>query len=123
MWAEAVMVSSRGGRQLETAVSPIDRIAPIADAVGGAVKIICDGGIRRGAHVAKALALGADACSIGRSYLYGLVASGEAGVARALDILQEEYEQTLILVGAAGASALDRGLVERRARRWDEAAA
>lgn len=97
--ADTIMVSNHGARQIETAIAPIDAIAPIADAVGGRATIICDGGIRRGAHIAKALALGADACSIGRAYLYGLAAGGEAGVARALAILREEFERTMILMG------------------------
>ncbi|HEX7953073.1 MAG TPA: alpha-hydroxy acid oxidase [Burkholderiales bacterium] len=99
--ADTVMVSNHGGRQLETAVAPIDQIAPIADAVGGRIKIICDGGIRRGGHIVKALALGADACSIGRPYLYGLAGGGNQGVSRALDILREEYERTMAMIGAS----------------------
>src|SRR3546814_19724743 len=94
------MVSNHGGRQLESAVSPIDQIAPIADAVGGHLKIICDGGIRRGSHIVKALALGADACSIGRPYLFGLAAGGSRGFVRTLEILREEYERSMILIGA-----------------------
>lgn len=99
--ADTVMVSNHGGRQVDTAVAPIDQIAPIADAVGGTMKIICDGGIRRGSHIVKALAQGADAVSIGRAYLYGLAAGGSDGVARALAILKDEYERCMILSGAA----------------------
>lgn len=106
--ADTVMVSCHGGRQLDTTIPPIDAIAPIADAVGGRLTIICDGGIRRGAHIAKALALGANACSIGRPYLYGLAAGGERGVAQALHILHEEFERAMILLGAASVSDLDR---------------
>lgn len=105
--ADTVMVSNHGGRQLESAAAPIDQISPIADAVGGRMKIICDGGIRRGTDIVKALALGADACSIGRSYLYGLAAGGAAGVARALDILRDEYERSMILIGADCPARLD----------------
>jgi len=71
----------------------------MADAVGDRLDIICDGGIRRGTHVLKALALGAKACSIGRPYLYGLAAGGQAGVERALFLLKEELERDLALLG------------------------
>jgi L-lactate dehydrogenase (cytochrome) len=114
--ADTVMVSNHGGRQLETAISPIDAVAPIADAVGGRVKIICDGGIRRGVHMLKALALGADACSIGRPYLYGLAAAGSAGVARAIAILLDEFERCMILAGAPDLASLDRSLVKELSR-------
>jgi L-lactate dehydrogenase (cytochrome) len=78
--ATAIMVSNHGGRQLDGSRSPFDQIAEIADAVGGKIDIICDGGVRRGSHVLKALAAGATACSGGRLYLYALAAAGEAGV-------------------------------------------
>ncbi|WP_292931794.1 alpha-hydroxy acid oxidase [Novosphingobium sp. PASSN1] len=112
--ADTVMVSNHGGRQLDGAASPIDQIGPIADAVSGRLTIICDGGIRRGEHIAKALALGADACSIGRPYLYGLAAGGERGVSCALNILREEYERTLVLMGASGQAALSRSMISHR---------
>lgn len=114
--ADTVMVSNHGGRQLETAIPPIDAIAPIADAVGGRMTIICDGGVRRGLDIVKALALGATACSVGRPYLYGLAAAGEAGVARALAILREEFERSLILLGVGRVADLDRSLVHPRRR-------
>jgi L-lactate dehydrogenase (cytochrome) len=97
--ATAVMLSNHGGRQLDTTPAPVDCIAPVRDEVGDALEVIVDGGIRRGTHVIKALALGADACSIGRPYLYGLAAGGQAGVERALRILQDELERNLILMG------------------------
>ncbi len=109
--ADTVMVSNHGGRQLDTALPPIDAIPAIADAVKGRMTIICDGGIRRGAHVAKALALGADACAVGRPYLYGLAAGGERGVARALDVLKDEFDRSMILLGAANVQALTRDLL------------
>ncbi|AOH85597.1 alpha-hydroxy-acid oxidizing enzyme [Sphingomonas panacis] len=111
--ADTVMISNHGGRQLETAVAPIDQIASVADAVRGRVKIICDGGIRRGSHIAKALALGADACSIGRPYLYGLAGGGAQGVSRALDIMREEYERTMALLGAATPRDLKPSMLKR----------
>lgn len=106
--ADTVYVSNHGGRQLETCVPPIRQIAEIADAVSGQAKIICDGGIRRGTHIVKALAMGADACSIGRAYLYGLAAGGQSGVERALAILREEYERTMTLIGVASPGELSR---------------
>ena len=74
--ATAVMLSNHGGRQLESAPAPVDCIAAVADALRDRLEIICDGGIRRGNHIVKALALGANACSIGRGYLFGLAAGG-----------------------------------------------
>lgn len=111
--ATTVMISNHGGRQLDEAPAPVDQIAPIADAVGGRMQIICDGGIRRGSHIVKALALGADACAIGRPYLYGLAAGGQPGVARALQILREEYDRTLALSGASGSVSLSRDMVRK----------
>lgn len=115
--ADTVMVSSHGGRQLETAAAPFDQIAPIAERVKGRMKIICDGGVRRGGHIFKALAMGADACSIGRPYLYGLAAGGEEGVRRALYLLREEFERTMILSGAGSLDQIGPDLLQRRSRR------
>lgn len=97
--ATGVMVSNHGGRQLDGAPAPISQIATIREALGTGPDIICDGGVRRGSDVVKAIALGATACSIGRPYLYGLAAGGEAGVGRALTLLREEFERTLTLAG------------------------
>ena len=93
--ATGVMISNHGGRQLEGAPAPVDQIAAVAEAVGGRMEIICDGGMRRGSDMVTALALGATACSIGRPYLYGLAAGGSAGVARALALLSAEFELAL----------------------------
>ncbi len=109
--ADTIMVSNHGARQLDTSCAPIDALPAIADALAGRATIICDGGVRRGAHIAKALALGADACSIGRAYLYGLAAGGEAGVTLALTILREEFERAMILLGAPSCAAIERDLV------------
>lgn len=95
------MISNHGGRQLDGAPAPADQIAAIREALGDGPDVICDGGIRRGSDVVKALALGATGCSIGRPYLYGLAAGGEAGVDRALTLLREEFERTLVLAGIA----------------------
>ena len=112
--ATAVIVSNHGGRQLDGAPATLDCLPAIARAVGGRAEVILDGGIRRGSHVVKALALGADACMIGRAYLYGLGAAGEAGVDRALGILRAETERALRLCGCARLDELDRRLVRRR---------
>ena len=95
----AVMISNHGGRQLDAAPAPVDCVAAIRDAVGDRLELIVDGGIRRGTHVIKALALGANACSIGRPYLYGLAAGGQAGVEHALGLLRAELERSLALLG------------------------
>ncbi|HSN73445.1 MAG TPA: alpha-hydroxy acid oxidase [Steroidobacteraceae bacterium] len=110
--ASAVMISNHGGRQLEGAPAPIDCVAPIRDAVGDALELIVDGGIRRGTHVIKALALGANAVSIGRPYLYGLAAAGQAGVEYALATLQTELERSMALLGCASVSELDASRVK-----------
>jgi L-lactate dehydrogenase (cytochrome) len=112
--ATSVMISNHGGRQLDGAPAPIDQVEPVAQAVGGRLEIVCDGGIRRGSDVVKALALGADACSIGRPYLYGLAAGGEAGVRHALTLLRAEFERTLALLGVNDVDRLERRHVRRR---------
>ena len=113
--ATAVMLSNHGGRQLESAPAPVDCIAPVADALRDRLEIICDGGIRRGNHIVKALAAGANACSIGRAYLYGLAAGGQAGVERSLTILRTEFERTLALIGCNDVAKLGREYLGRRA--------
>jgi L-lactate dehydrogenase (cytochrome) len=95
----AIMVSNHGGRQLDGAVSAFEALGPIADEVGGECELILDGGIRRGTHVLKALARGATACSIGRPYLFGLAAGGQAGVAKVLELLRTEIERDMGLLG------------------------
>jgi L-lactate dehydrogenase (cytochrome) len=97
--ATALMISNHGGRQLDGSLAALDGLAPIRDALGNALELIVDGGVRRGTHVLKALALGASACSIGRPYLYGLAAAGEAGVSHALDLLRSELQRSLALLG------------------------
>lgn len=97
--ASAVMISNHGGRQLDATPSPIDRITDIRDAVGDTIELIVDGGVRRGTDVLKAVAAGANACSIGRPYLYGLAAGGEAGVDRSISLLKTEIERDMTLLG------------------------
>ncbi len=113
--ATGVMISNHGGRQLDGAPAPVDQIAAVRDAVGDAPDVICDGGIRRGSDVVKALALGATACSIGRPYLYGLAAGGEPGVDRMLTLLHEEFVRTLTLAGVNDIAGLSARHVRRRA--------
>lgn len=97
---DAIALSNHGGRQLDGAPTPLDLLSPIADATNGELPLICDGGIRRGSDIVKALALGAQACTMGRSYLYGLGAAGEVGVERALTMLTSEMTRTMQLLGA-----------------------
>ena len=112
--ATAVMLSNHGGRQLESAPAPVDSVAAVADALRDRLEIICDGGIRRGNHIVKALALGASACSIGRAYLYGLAAGGQAGVERVLGLLRVELERTMALAGCRSVAEIGRDSVNLR---------
>jgi L-lactate dehydrogenase (cytochrome) len=105
--ATAIIISNHGGRQLDGAASPFDVLPDIARAVGGQVELILDGGIRRGVQVLKAMALGATGCSIGRPYLYGLAAGGEAGVSAALRILKSEFHAALALSGCASIAQIE----------------
>ncbi len=106
--AAAIMVSNHGGRQLDGSRAPFDQLAEIVDAVGDRIDVICDGGIRRGTHVLKALSLGAKACSGGRWYLYALAAAGQAGVEKALTNLKNEIERDMKLMGCRSIKDLSR---------------
>ncbi|HEX3338298.1 MAG TPA: alpha-hydroxy acid oxidase [Pseudolabrys sp.] len=97
--ADAIVVSNHGGRQLDGAPSSISALPAIAQAVGSDTEVLFDGGIRTGADILRALALGARACLIGRAYVYGLGAGGKAGVAKAIDILQKELSVAMALTG------------------------
>jgi L-lactate dehydrogenase (cytochrome) len=98
--ADAIMISNHGGRQLDGSRAPFDQLREIVDAVGGEIEIICDGGIRRGTHVLKALAAGASCASGGRLYLYALAAAGQPGVERAISLLKDEIQRGMQLMGA-----------------------
>jgi L-lactate dehydrogenase (cytochrome) len=111
----ALVVSNHGGRQLDGAPTSLEVLEEIVQAVGADVEVIVDGGIRRGEHILKALALGAKACAIGRPYLYGLSAGGESGVKKALDLLKGELIATMQLCGCTDVSRVDRALLRRKA--------
>jgi L-lactate dehydrogenase (cytochrome) len=111
--ATAVIVSNHGGRQLDGAAAAVEVLPEIVQAVGGSAEVILDGGIRRGTHVLKALALGAKACSVGRAYLFGLAAGGEAGVVKALETLKAELITSMHLCGCIEVSQVARDLVRR----------
>jgi L-lactate dehydrogenase (cytochrome) len=96
---DGIQLSNHGGRQLDRAVAPADLIAPVREAVGPSVSLLVDSGIRHGADVVVALALGADTGVLGRAYLYGLMAGGEAGVDRALDLVIGQIRSTMRLLG------------------------
>ena len=96
---DAIAISNHGGRQLDSAPAPLNLLAPITQATNGTLPLICDGGIRRGSDIVKALALGASVCTMGRSYLYGLGAGGEAGVEQALTMLTTDLHRTMALCG------------------------
>ena len=106
--ATGIMVSNHGGRQLDGSRSPFDQLAEIVDAVGDRIDVICDGGVRRGTHVLKALSVGAKACSGGRFYLYALAAAGQAGVERALGNMRAEIERDMKLMGCRSIDRLGR---------------
>ena len=108
---DAIVLSNHGGRQLDGAPPALDLVAPVADAVGDRIALICDGGVRRGGDIVKALALGADACMAGRAYLYGLGAGGEAGVDYAISLLAEEMSRTMALIGCASVAEIGRAHV------------
>ena len=112
--ATALIISNHGGRQLDQSPAPISVLPEIAAAVGDRVELILDGGVRRGADVVKALSSGARAVMIGRAYLFGLGAGGQAGVERALQLLTEEIRRTLMLIGCKSIKELEGKYVRKR---------
>ena len=112
--ADAIMISNHGGRQLDGGRSPFDQLEEVVQAVGGKIDIILDGGIRRGTHILKAIALGATACSGGRMYLYALGAAGRLGVESALGNLRDEVERDMKLMGVRSLKELTPNMIRRR---------
>ena len=101
---DGVIVSNHGGRQLDGAAAALDALPGVAEAAAGNTTVLLDGGIRRGSHVVKALALGADCCLIGRPQLWALAVAGEAGVAHVLEIFRHEID---LAMGLSGLSSID----------------
>ena len=112
--ASAIMISNHGGRQLDGSRSPFDQLKEILDTVGGEIEVICDGGIRRGTHILKAISLGATACSGGRLYLYALAAAGKDGVEKSLANLKNELIRDMKLLGCKKISDLSRDNIRFR---------
>ena len=111
---DVIYTSNHGGRQLDGSRSPFDQLSEIVDAVGDKIDVICEGGIRRGTHVLKALSLGAKACSGGRFYLYALAAGGQKGVEKALSNLQSEIKRDMQLMGVTNIDQLSRKNIKFR---------
>ncbi len=111
-----IVVSNHGGRQLDGAPSSISMLPHIADAVGSEVEILFDGGIRTGMDVLRALALGARACLLGRAFVYGLGAAGEAGVAKAISIIANELDVAMALTGTTAVKRVGREIIASSAR-------
>jgi len=108
---DGVIVSNHGGRNLDTSLATIDALGPVADAIGGKMAVMMDGGVRRGTDVLKALALGAKAVLIGRPYVYGLFLNGHAGVSRVIEILNREFIMAMLLAGETSANAVSREIL------------
>jgi L-lactate dehydrogenase (cytochrome) len=115
MGVEGIGLSNHGGRQLDDAPAPIDLVEPVRDEIGDGATIICDGGVRRGSDIVKAIALGADAVSMGRPALYALGAAGERGVDQLLAFMREGMQRTMALTGVRTIAEIDRSVVRRRA--------
>ena len=111
---EAIVVSNHGGRQLDYLPSAVEVLPEVVDAVGGRAEVILDGGIRRGSDVVKALALGARACMVGKAFNFGVAAAGQAGAEKAIDILQQEIDRTLALIGRPRLTDLDHSAIRMR---------
>ena len=109
--ADALIVSNHGGRQLDGALSTIQSLPAIVDAVGDRIEVHMDGGVRSGQDLLRARALGARGCHIGRAFLYGLGALGEAGVTRCLEILHKELDVTMALCGQTRIDGVGRGIL------------
>jgi len=110
--ADALVVSNHGGRQLDRVAPSLEILPEIVASVGDRIEVLFDGGVRRGSDIVKALCLGARAVMVGRAYAYGLGAAGDAGVARAIEILRADLIRTLKLLGCPSIAALDRSYVD-----------
>ncbi len=111
---DALVVSNHGGRQLDGAAASISALPEVVEAVGGRCEVLLDGGVQCGQDVLKALALGARACLVGKSFLYGLAAGGRAGVARMLELLRAELEVSMALTGVTDVRNVDARVLRRR---------
>ncbi len=109
--AAAIVVSNHGGRQLDGVPATIRVLPEVSEAVNGQVEVLMDGGIRRGSDIVKAICMGARAVLVGRAYAYGLAAGAEVGVSRALEILRDDVERTLRLLGCCAVADLDSSYV------------
>jgi L-lactate dehydrogenase (cytochrome) len=109
--AAALVVSNHGGRQLDGAPSSISALPPIVEAVGSSLEVLFDGGVRSGQDIMRAIALGARACLSGRAYIYGLGAGGQAGVARAIEIMRNELNVSMALTGINSIGEIDRRVI------------
>jgi len=109
--AAALVVSNHGGRQLDGAPSSISALPPIVEAVGSSLEVLFDGGVRSGQDIMRAIALGAHACLSGRAYIYGLGAGGQAGVARAIEIMRNELSVSMALTGVTGIDKIDSSVI------------
>ena len=110
----AIMISNHGGRQLDGSRAPFDQLTEIVDAVGDKIEVILDGGVRRGTHVLKALALGAKACSFGKGYLFALAAGGQKGVETILQNMKEEIKRDMTLMGCRNVKELNKDKIRFR---------
>ncbi len=110
---DGIVLSNHGGRQLDRAAAPLHLIQPARALAGPDFTILADSGFRRGAEIVQALALGADAVLLGRAFLYGLAAAGEAGVTRAIEILAAEIRRTMALLGVTSIAGLTPDLLHR----------
>lgn len=119
--AAAIIVSNHGGRQLDCVPATLRVLPEIVAAVGGQTEVLLDGGIRRGSDIVKALCLGARAVLVGRAYAYGLAAAGLAGVSRAIEILRDDVQRTLTLLGCSSIQKLD-GAYVSIPKCWEKAA-
>jgi L-lactate dehydrogenase (cytochrome) len=109
--ADAISVSNHGGRQLDGAPSAISALPRVADAVGSEIEVMFDSGVRTGTDMMRARALGARSCIVGRPYIYGLGAGGQAGVARAIEILHKELDVTMALCGVKSVAEINRDVL------------